>query len=257
MDYKNITVHEVGFTSEIIINRPGHMNALDGNTRAELLLALKSFNENDNQRVAVLSGSGTSFSSGADLSGTPENIDEDYIYRELTESFHKIAKEIRLSSKIFISSIDGIVAGAGMSLAFLCDLAYASPSSRFIMGFQEIGLAPDTGLSLILSRLGGARLLPYLLKGGEFNAEFARNAGLVEVCEKPYLHALEEAHKIASGPYMAYCTSKEFITRSLFPDFDEFLNYEAKKQPALGMSHDFREGIESFHEKRKPHFNGR
>ncbi len=250
MEYRNLNISRQNSVMLIELNRPDHMNAMDGELRMELLDILKSFN-NNNERVAVIHGAGGVFSSGADLMDVNSIPDRDYIYNELKNSFHPILKEIRLSKKIFISAVDGIAAGAGMSLAFACDFVFSTVKTRYMMGFQNIGLAPDTGLSLILSRLAGAKIMPYLLSGGEFTAEFAAELGLVKIVEKPLDSALELANKIAGGSFSAIEKSKELINKSLFYDLNEYLDFEAEKQTELGNSEYFRKSIAAFRERRK------
>lgn len=120
--------------------------------RAELLDALRKFNNDPGKRVGILTGAGRAFSAGADISVKPSgpggsvNLED-----ELRNSFHLILKEIRFSDKLFIAAINGVAAGgAGISLAIACDFAFASRNARFVTAFQNIGLVPDTGLTLMM-----------------------------------------------------------------------------------------------------------
>ncbi len=152
--------------------------------------------------------------------------------------------------------MNGVAAGAGISLAVACDFAFASKSARFVMAFQGIGLVPDTGLTLMMSRLVGAKALRYLLIGGEFSAEEAEAMGLVKVVDDPLGEALRLANELVQGPFKAYSYAKRLINEALFKDLDQFLSTEAKLQGELGKSHDFIEGVTAFLEKRKPKFIG-
>ncbi len=239
----------------VTINRPERMNALGDEVRKDLLQAFKDFNADEDARVLVLAGQGKAFSAGAGISSTGNGNRVD-IEKELSDSFHLILKEIRHSKKIFISAITGVAAGAGISLALACDLVFASRNSRFVMAFQGIGLAPDTGLTMILLRLAGGKVLPYLLQGGEFSAQEAENLGLVRIVEDPLNEAIITAAKLADGPFRAYAVSKMLINQALYYDLDYFLQEEARLQGELSESHDFNEGIKAFREKRKPEFNG-
>ncbi|MEM0157192.1 MAG: enoyl-CoA hydratase-related protein, partial [Thermoplasmataceae archaeon] len=241
--YETLLVQDKGYVSVIAINRAEKLNSLGEEVRRDLLNAFRDFNRDDGKRVAIITGEGRAFSAGADVSsssGTGAGVN---IEHELSDSFHLILKEIRYSKKIFISAINGVAAGAGISLALACDRSFASSASKFVMAFQGIGLAPDTGLTLILSRLAGARALPYLLHGGEFSAYEAESMGLVKVVDNPVSEALKMADNLANGPFAAYSVGKQLITKSIYHDLDDFLKEEAELQGKLSESHDFKEGV--------------
>ncbi len=254
--YETLLVQEKGYVSVFSINRPERLNSLGEEVRRDLLKAFRDFNADNGKRVAIITGEGRAFSAGADVSPSSGRSAGTNIENELSNSFHLILKEMRYSRKLFISAINGIAAGAGVSLALACDISFASSESMFLMAFQGIGLAPDTGLTLILSRLAGARALPYLLHGGEFSAYEAENMGLVKVVDNPVPEALKMAESLANGPFGAYSVGKQLITRSIYHDLDDFLKEEARLQGKLSESHDFNEGVNAFREKRKPNFNG-
>ncbi len=255
--YDTLLIEDRGYVSVIEINRADKLNALGDDVRADLLAAFKEFNSDPTKRIAILTGKGKAFSSGADLTFTPGTGPSVDIEDELSNSFHPILKEIVNSRKIFISAINGVVAGAGMSLALACDISFASRETNFIMGFHGIGLAPDTGLALILSRLVGARSKPYLLYGEEFSAKEAEEMGLVQIVDDPFMDAIELAERLSNGPFRAYSASKQLINKSLYCGLDGFLQEETRLQSELGISHDFLEGVSAFRQKREPQFTGK
>lgn len=245
-----VLVEDKGNISLITLNRPDKLNAMNIELRNQLIKALRDFNRDPKKRVAVITGNGRGFSVGADLGSITEDLTED-----LRNSFYPFIKEIRFSNKIFISAVKGVVAGAGISLALATDIRYASKDSRFVMAFHNIGLAPDSGLALMMLRLGGVKFEKYILTGGEFNADQARELGF-EIVEDPISEALKKAEEIANGPYKSFSASKRLINRVLYHDLEEFLDYESAMQGALGKTYDFKEGIKAFLEKRKPQFKG-
>ena len=245
-----ILVEDRGNVAIITLNRPEKLNAMNIELRNQLLKTLRDFNRDPKKRVAVITGSGRAFSVGADITSIAEDLAED-----LRNSFYPILREIRFSNKIFISAVKGVVAGAGISLALATDIRYASKDSRFVMAFHNIGLAPDTGLALMMLRLGGVKFEKYILTGGEFNAEVAKDLGF-EIVEDPLSEAIKKAEEIANGPYKSYSASKRLINRVIYSDLEEFLDYESAMQGALGKTYDFKEGIKAFLEKRKPQFRG-
>ena len=253
---KPVLIDERGPITIFTLNRPEKLNALNAELRAELLNALRRFNNNPEKRVGIITGAGKAFSAGADISVWPSELRNVNLEEELRDSFHLILREIRFSDKLFIAAVNGVAAGAGISLAVACDFAFASKSARFVMAFQGIGLVPDTGLTLMMSRLVGAKALRYLLIGGEFSAEEAEAMGLVKVVDDPLGEALRLANELVQGPFKAYSYAKRLINEALFKDLDQFLSTEAKLQGELGRSHDFIEGVTAFLEKRKPKFTG-
>lgn len=256
MMYKYVLIDDRGPITIFILNRPEKLNALGPELRAELLDALRKFNADPNKKVGVITGAGRAFSAGADISVKPSKPGEINLEDELKNSFHLILREIRFTDKLFIAAINGVTAGAGISLAIACDFAFASKASKFVMAFQNIGLVPDTGLTLMMGRLVGARALRYLIIGGEFSAEEAEEMGLVKVVDEPLNEALRLANELIEGPFRAFSYAKRLINEALFKDLDQFLNTEAKLQGELGNTHDFLEGITAFLERRKPRFTG-
>ncbi|AWR96190.1 enoyl-CoA hydratase [Acidianus sulfidivorans JP7] len=246
-----IVVEEKGEKILLIqLNRPEKLNAMNQELRNQLIKSIKDFNKDEKKRVAIITGSGRAFSVGADIS----SIDSIDLTEDLRNSFHEIIKNIIFSPKIFISAVNGISAGAGISLALACDFRFASKNSRFVMAFNNIGLAPDSGLALFMLRLAGFRAQKYLY-GGEFNSDEASYLGF-EIVEDPLASALKKAEEISDGAFKSYSGTKRLINRALYPDLEEFLDYEAAMQGVLGKTKDFKEGISAFNEKRKPKFIG-
>lgn len=246
-----ILVEDRGKIVLITLNRPEKLNAMSKELRDMLIKAIRDFNRNPEKRVAVITGAGRAFSVGADLSSMSDDLAED-----LRSSFHVIIKEIRFSPKIFISAVKGVVAGAGLSLALATDLRFTTRDARFVMAFHNIALAPDSGLTLLMLRMAGAKAEKYALMGGEFSGEEAERMGLFQVVEDPLKEALNMAERIANGQFKSFSASKRLINRALYYDLEEFLDYEAAMQGALGKTKDFMEGVKAFLEKRQPQFRG-
>lgn len=147
--YKYVIVDDRGPITIFTLNRPERLNALGPELRLSYstpCIGLMRIQV----RVGILTGAGRAFSAGADISVKPSGPGSVNLEDELRNSFHLILREIRFSDKLFIAAINGVVAGAGISLAIACDLAFASRNTRFVMAFQNIGLVPDTGLTLMM-----------------------------------------------------------------------------------------------------------
>lgn len=242
-----------GPVAQLTMNRAEKLNALNLDMRLELIDTLRKLNSSRDIRTVVLTGRGRAFCVGADIESISADLSDD-----LRKTFHPILREIIFGPKIFISAVDGVAAGAGISLAVACDIRYCSPGSKFVTAFHRIGLAPDTGLTYMLTRLAPASAVGELmLRGGEFTGEKAGEWNLFRLSDNPVPAALSAARDISAGPSLSYSASKELLNRSLFGDIDDYLSLEAELQGKLGRSLDFAEGVSAFREKRKPSFSGK
>ena len=242
-----------GQTAVLRLNRPEKLNALNEQMRLELMAKLRGANSDETVRCIVLTGEGKGFCVGADLDSI--NLD---LGADLASTFHPLLNEIRFGPKLFISAVNGVAAGAGISLALSADVRYCSRAARFITAFHKIGLAPDTGLSFLLPRLMPAgKAMELLLSGGEMDGEEASALGLFRSVDDPVGEALKKASELADGPYLSYLQSKRLINKSIFGESQSFLALEAEVQRNLGLSGDFEEGKKAFGEKRRPSFRGR
>ncbi|MGH2456846.1 MAG: enoyl-CoA hydratase-related protein, partial [Candidatus Limnocylindria bacterium] len=161
----------------ITLNRPESLNALNATMRRELLAALKAVGRDESVRAVVLTGAGRGFCSGADLRG---GDGERQFRRVLTDEYNPLVTAIRDMPKPVIAAVNGVAAGAGVSLALACDLIYAAEEARFIQAFVKIGLVPDSGSTRTLVRaLGRHRAAALVFSGEPLLAAAARDVGLV------------------------------------------------------------------------------
>ncbi|MEO8510821.1 MAG: enoyl-CoA hydratase-related protein [Chloroflexota bacterium] len=242
----------------ITLDRPDSLNALNATMRRELLAALKAVARDDEVRAVILTGQGRGFCAGADLRGGDAERD---FRRVLTEEYHPIVTAIRETPKPVLAAVNGVAAGAGVSLALACDLVYAAEEARFVGAFVKIGLVPDSGLTRTLVRaLGRHRAAQLIFSGDPLPAREARDAGIVtEVVPLAELGATVRAAaiRLANGPTLAIGLAKRAITQAEEATLAESLAYEAALQDLAGRSDDHAEGIAAFTEKREPRFHGR
>ncbi|NUR76138.1 MAG: 2-(1,2-epoxy-1,2-dihydrophenyl)acetyl-CoA isomerase, partial [Thermoleophilia bacterium] len=169
-------------------------------------------------------------------------------------------RAIRLLEKPVIASVNGPAAGAGMSLAFACDLRIASDTASFVPAFVNIGLVPDSGGTWFVRRvLGTARAFEWLTSGRKLSAEEARAWGVVsEVVPAGELaeRTSELAARLAALPTRAIWETKRLLDAAETSRLDEQLELEATTQAELTQTADFREGVSAFLEKRGPEFTG-
>lgn len=242
----------------ITLARPESLNALNATMRAELLAALKVAARDDAVRAVLITGEGRGFCSGADLRGG--SGERDY-RRVLTDEYNPLVTALRELPKPVIAAVNGVAAGAGMSLALACDLVYAADDARFILAFGRIGLVPDSGLTRTLVRgLGRHRAAALVFSGEPLGAAEAQAAGLVNgVAAAAQLAATTHAAAaaLAAAPTRAIALAKRAINHAEDALLSESLAMEAALQEVAGRSEDHAEGIAAFGEKREPRFLGR
>jgi 2-(1,2-epoxy-1,2-dihydrophenyl)acetyl-CoA isomerase len=162
--------------------------------------------------------------------------------------------------KPIIGAIDGVAAGAGMSLALGCDIRVASTSASFTQAFIKIGLVPDSGSTWLLPRIVGAgRALELMITGRKVDSAEALQIGLVSQIfpdESFAQSALAYAHQLASLPTRTLGFIKQGVQYALEHNFVSALHEEAELQDRAGRTHDHREGIQAFLEKRPSVFTG-
>jgi 2-(1,2-epoxy-1,2-dihydrophenyl)acetyl-CoA isomerase len=255
---ETIRVERADGVGTVILDRPESLNALNATMRGELLAAFKSLARDDEVRAVVLTGEGRGFCSGADLRG---GAGEREFRRVLTAEYNPLIRAIRDTPKPVIAAVNGVAAGAGVSLALACDLIYAVEEARFIQAFVKIGLVPDSGSTRTLVRALGRHRAAELIFGGEpLSAAEAHAAGLVNrVLPADQLRPVvqEIAAALAAAPTRAIGYAKRLINAAEDETLDQSLADEAALQELAGRTDDHVEGIAAFAEKREPRFVGR
>ena len=161
----------------LTLNRPEALNALTREFHRELQAALESARARDVHAV-VITGSGRGFCVGQDLEEVRDIRD---VGEHLRESFHPTILAIDGLGKPVVAAVNGIAAGAGVSLALACGHRVAAASARLIPSFIGIGLVPDSGFTYFLPRLIGAgRALEWAITNRPLSAPEAHAVGLVD-----------------------------------------------------------------------------
>lgn len=159
------------------LNRPAKKNALTSAMYAALADALASGDAADDVTAHVFVGSGGVFSAGNDI---PDFIASSQAGGALGGEVERFVRLLPRVAKPMIAAVDGSAVGVGATLLLHCDLVYAAPAARLSMPFLDLGLVPEAGSSLLLPmRMGYARAFEMLVLGEVFDAERAREAGLV------------------------------------------------------------------------------
>jgi len=255
--YETLLVQTDASVATITLNRPDALNALNATMRRELLAALTAARRDAEVRAIVITGAGRGFCAGADLRG---GTGEREFRRVLSGEYNPLIEAIRGVPKPVIASVNGVAAGAGVSLALTADLVIASSDARFVPAFNRIGLVPDSGLTRTLVRaLGRHRAIEILLGERQLSADEARDAGLVAAvvpAEQLAGATRALAERLASGPTGAIGLTKRLVNAAEDATLVESLAAEAALQEIAGRGEDHAEGVAAFGEKREPEFRG-
>jgi 2-(1,2-epoxy-1,2-dihydrophenyl)acetyl-CoA isomerase len=243
----------------ITLNQPAKFNALSSAMLGALDAALRAADRDSAVRTIVLTGAGKGFCSGADLTGF--NIDDGPLDlgESLRKGFNPITLRLRSTEKPVLAAINGVAAGAGLSLALACDLRYAAESARLVLAFVRIGLVPDAGSMYFLPRLvGAATALEMAWTGDPMTAEEGRSAGIVNRVlpdDQVLSYTQELAQRLARGPARTLGLIKRAVNQSHELSLERVLEMEASYQTLAARHADFAEGIAAFREKRPPKFS--
>jgi 2-(1,2-epoxy-1,2-dihydrophenyl)acetyl-CoA isomerase len=179
----------------------------------------------------------------------------------LDRTYHPLLRQLRDLHCPFVTSVNGVAAGGGMSLALMGDLVIAAESAYFLQAFRNIGLAPDMGATFLLPRLVGfGRAMELSLLGERLDAATAYEWGLVNrLCSDAELagETMSVASRLASGPTVALRLTRAAYWKSLDSTYEQQLAIERENQRVLGGTADFAAGVRGFLKKQAPRFEGR
>lgn len=271
LDYKNLILTRQDGVVLVTLNRPERLNAISPQLVHELLHVVETTRENDDDHVLVITGAGRGFSAGADLQATVEERDEDVQlderdgYRRMLMGpighWGVLYSALGHYPKPYIAAVNGVSAGAGLSLSLAADIRIASTEARFISVFMRRGLVPDTGTSYHLTQLiGRARAIEMMLTGDEVDAVTAERWGLVNHLVEPdqlLPEAMKLATRLSKGPTVTVELTKRLVNDLTRDGFDRQLQNEAWAGTRLQYSEDSGEGRNAFLERRAPVWKGR
>jgi 2-(1,2-epoxy-1,2-dihydrophenyl)acetyl-CoA isomerase len=246
---------QIGF---ITLNRPEKFNAFNREMALELQQVLDEC-KSTTYRAVVLTGAGKAFCAGQDLG---EAIDPNGpgMQRILKEHYNPIILRIRALEKPVVAAVNGVAAGAGANIALSCDLCIASQQASFIQAFSKIGLVPDSGGSFFLPRLIGLqRAAGLMMLGEKISGAEAASIGMIwKAVEDSELQkeVQETAATLAALPTTALALIKKQLESSATSTLAEQLELEDILQQQAAATHDFKEGVAAFLEKRKANFKG-
>ena len=233
----------------ITLNRPEKKNAMDLELLQDLNEALRRARQG-RAPVVVIRGSGKAFCSGGDLIAFKGAQDTEALIDAEALILHESIKMIRTMDAIVIAVVEGVAVVAGVGLALACELSITTKDTIMNMGYRRIGLTPDGGGSLFLSRMVGAKRFSELyLLSKNISADEAKELGLVNtVCDADQLEDTlnKTIVKLRALPMETIGYFKDLVNRSLYPGLESHLDKERFYVTELGGKPMFKQRIEEF-----------
>jgi 2-(1,2-epoxy-1,2-dihydrophenyl)acetyl-CoA isomerase len=262
MTYETIQFKIDNGIAVLTLNRPDRLNSFTQAMHREVRAALDQVQADTSVRVLLLTGAGRGFCAGQDLNDRAVEPGGPGV--DLGESVEKyyapLVMTLRTLPMPVICAVNGVAAGAGANLALACDIVLAAKSASFIEAFSKLGLIPDTGGTWALPRLiGPARAMGLAMLGERLPAEKAEQWGLIWRCvpdDALMMEAMAMAEHFAAAPTKGLAYTKKAMLASSTNTLEQQLALEASMMRELGYSHDYREGVAAFIEKRQPQFKG-
>jgi methylglutaconyl-CoA hydratase len=260
MSYKTIQLAYDGGVAALTLNRPEKRNAISFDLIDDLLRALEEVSKSD-AIVLILTGAGKAFCSGLDLDNlkallgrTPEqNLQDSRTMVQLFRSLYEFPK-------VTIAAVNGTAIAGGTGLALLCDFTLAVPEAKFGYTEVRIGFVPAIVSTFLLRQVGEKQARDLLLTGRLFDAAEAVRLGLVnEIVPRENLmpRARALAAALMENSPASLRATKQLLTDHARPELDAPIESAVRENAAIRTTADFREGISSFLEKRKPVWTGK
>jgi methylglutaconyl-CoA hydratase len=260
MNYNTIQLAHDGGIATITLNRPEKRNAISFELIDDLLRALDKVAKSD-AIVLIVTGAGKAFCSGMDLDNlksllgrSPEQNLED------SRMMVKLFRTLYEFPKVTIAAVNGPAIAGGTGLALLCDFTLAVSDAKFGYTEVRIGFVPAIVSTFLLRQVGEKQARDLLLTGRVFGADEAVRMGLVsEIVETDKL--LSRAHELATvlvqNSSASLRATKQLLTDHARAELDAQIEAAVRENAAIRETTDFREGISSFLEKRKPVWTGK
>ena len=262
MSYEFLKLDQHGPISVLTLNRPDVMNAWNAKMRGELRDAVRALVEDDELRVAIVTGTGRAFSAGEDVRGMGDlTAVGPRGFRRRVRMIHNVFDDIEQMEVPVIAALNGVAAGGGLELALSCDFRFAADTARMGLPENNVGLIPGSGgISRLVKLVGPAKAKRLVMTGEIIPAARALDIGLIDEvvpADQLMTRAMEFATQLAAKAPLALGTAKLVINQCVNVDIETGRNFERISQSVLKLTADHKEGQTAFVEKRKPDFKGR
>jgi 2-(1,2-epoxy-1,2-dihydrophenyl)acetyl-CoA isomerase len=255
----SITVTKQNGVATVLIDRPDKLNALSAEMYGMLADRFAELNADDEVRAVILTGAGRAFCAGGDV-GSMGGYDL-VSGRKRSRGHHRAIVNLHHLEKPVIAAVRGPAAGIGASLALACDLILASDNAYLLMAFKNVGIPPDGGAIYFLTQhLGVARAKELVYTARRLPAQEAFELGIVmKVVPDDRLEAEAQAlaAEIAASATYALALAKRMFQSMYTPTLEQLLEMELLSVCGARLTHDHKEGVAAFREKRKPKFQGK
>jgi enoyl-CoA hydratase len=255
VNHLNIIATTEGAVGVITLNRPTALNALNAELLGEVVTQLEAWDRGDEVRAIILTGSERAFAAGADIK---EMSGQSYMDMFKSNFFAEANDRISAIRKPIIAAVAGWALGGGCELAMLCDFIIAADTAKFGQPEINLGVMPGIGGTQRLTRfVGKSKAMEMCLTGRNMDAAEAERSGLVSRVV-PAADLLKEAMKaaqaIAAKSMPIVTMTKETVNRAYETTLAEGVRFERRLFHAMFATHDQKEGMAAFSEKRKPGF---
>jgi len=260
MSFQTLILSLDAGVATITLNRPEKRNALSFQLLDELLEAMNEV-ESSAAQVLVLTGAGKSFCAGMDLAelktltgkSHAENVQD-------SERMARVFQRLYEFPKPTIAAVNGAAIAGGTGLATMCDFTIAVPEGKFGYTEVRIGFVPAIVSAILVWQVGHKIARDLLLTGRIFNADEAHRLGLANEVVAPnqlMARALEIAHQLMENSPTSLRLTKKLLNGFIAPQLHTQIRQAVEENAAIRQTADFREGVTSFLEKRKPRWSGR
>ena len=254
-----ISVSKANDIATVKLDRADKLNALTGDMYEALADTFAALTFDDEVRAVILTGAGRAFCAGSDI-GKMDSYDVS-TGRKRTSTHQRMIKNLHNCEKPVIAAIRGPAAGIGASLVLACDLIVASETAYLLMAFKNVGIPPDGGAVYFLAQhVGVAKAKELVYTARRLPAAEAKDLGIVvSVVADADLEAesLKLAQEIAGSATYALRMAKRMFQSIYTPTLEQLLEIENLAVCPARLTHDHKEGIAAFKEKRPPKFEGR
>ncbi|MBI3042261.1 MAG: enoyl-CoA hydratase/isomerase family protein [Betaproteobacteria bacterium] len=255
----NVRYGKEGAIAVLTLDRPDRLNAMADPMWDALHDHLGAIAADDGVRAVILTSAGRAFCSGGDVTGMAKS---DIVSgRVRSQRRHRTIHALYTLEKPVIAAVRGPVYGIGNALALACDLTVASETAKFSMAFKKVGVVPDGGAIFFLTQyLGIARAKDLVYTARVVPADEALSLGLaVRVVPDDRLEAEARAlaAEMAESATYALALAKKMFQSMYVPTLEQLMEMETLASGVVRLTHDHKEGVEAFKEKRPPKFEGR